>query len=265
MEDGLLFNSSDMDLSDAEQDSTYKSLGQQSLGKMMNNHFELRKSTKIAAKKVMNTLVIGAPSTLKNRNRWMNLWDAFVANVLQKPTTEPPVAEDLCRFLLAAPEFLTSMRTSGQFSHQYFKNAMVSLLETLSFRFGQDRFNLDKRARLQIENTFSTLRKKGALTKEPMREKKWISDLATFRLVCALMSDALVNGTASWDKTIAQALSITIQTALITRGGDVMLTSGYTVEYMKYQDVVLTLVPRAQTGDEQLTAYFIIKHAKEFK
>lgn len=77
------FNSSDLEMP-AAPPNPYERRGQASALKIMENHFELRKTSKIAARKSTITYSKGAPDTRQKRNYWFNLFKAFSRSALSK-------------------------------------------------------------------------------------------------------------------------------------------------------------------------------------
>jgi hypothetical protein len=59
-------------------------------------------------------------------------------------------------------------------------------------------------------------------------------------MVTTVFSDAIINGTKSWDATLSGCLSLTLQAALASRAGEIKRSCHYTgVEYLKWKDIEL--------------------------
>lgn len=173
-----------------------------------------------------------------------------------------PVCEDIQRFVAHAPSLCKPVRDSGLVSLNHIRIGTHRILDVLSFR--HKAFNLDKHDRLKLGNTFAVLRKDGLVTTEPLREKHWVTAHVVDRLVSALFSDALDNGTVSWDKVISQALGIVIQSATVSRSGDVILSPQYTIEYLKFEDCEIKLVTD-RDGKDRFVGQIVLKYCKGWK
>jgi hypothetical protein len=69
--------------------------------------------------------------------------------------------------------------------------------------------------------------KEGKITKDPSRQKQWLSAHIIGGMAKAVLIDALDNGTLSWDVTICRVFSIVLISALCSRSGDVAQTTLY--------------------------------------
>lgn len=74
------FDSSDIEIPVTH--NPYSNLGKNGVQKLLDNHFEIRKSTKVAVKSM--PFVQGAPGVIYSRNYWTNLFDVFYKEVLKK-------------------------------------------------------------------------------------------------------------------------------------------------------------------------------------
>jgi hypothetical protein len=89
------------------------------------------------------------------------------------------------------------------------------------------------------------LRKKGFITKDPTREKLWLHSKVVKQMCTALVTDAIENGTHSWDVTCSKVLSFILQAALGSRAGDVAKSTRYSdADCLNWKHVLIKLVPR---------------------
>lgn len=81
----------------------------------------------------------------------------------------------------------------------------------------------------------------------------------------AILSDAILSGTPSWDRTIYGALYLSIISALAARAGDIMQTSGYSGdEFLAFKDIEITLI-KDDCGVEKLWAVYTLRATKGYK
>lgn len=81
---------------------------------------------------------------------------------------------------------------------------------------------------LSPEATLQTLMKEGALTREPKQEHHWVTSKVIEKMIRAMFTDAIVNGTWSWDALLMKALSLLLQCFTGSRAGEIRRSRLYT-------------------------------------
>lgn len=160
------------------------------------------------------------------------------------------------RFISRLPTHLESRHSDGKIAWTLIKNALVQLDRSLSFHYAD--YNLSRHGRLRIEATIQKLLDDGQITQDPVREKQWLTCQVVKKLATAVVSDAVQNGTRSWDFTLAGTFSLVLQAALSSRSGDFKRSSHYTGdEYLKWQDIELVAV--GSNDNDKLVFKMLVK------
>jgi hypothetical protein len=134
-------------------------------------------------------------------------------------------------------------------------NALYQLDRALAFHYPD--YKLSRHASLRIEATIQKLLDDGQITKDPVREKLWLTCQIVKRLATAVVSDAVQHGTKSWDATRAGTFSLVLQAAMASRSGDFTRSSHYTGDqYLKWQDIELVAV---YGDDNELVFKMLVK------
>ena len=113
-----------------------------------------------------------------------------------------PTGEDIERFLLSWPKS-SKGKSREPIAYTYVNNGIKHLISGLIFRYHG--FKLDKTDGSRLKSAMKLLVDQGLITKDPIREKLWITSKLVSRIVNALVSDALDYGTRrrllfySWD------------------------------------------------------------------
>lgn len=125
------------------------------------------------------------------------------------------------------------------------------------------KFNLNKSEELRLKTTLEGMLKKGRLTKDPAREKQWVTAMLVKRLVQSLLQQALSSGTLSWDVTLSRSLSLLLQAALCSRSGEVLRSPDYEdLECLLYEHITLKLVRNKKTGKEHFRGLMVLAFEK---
>ncbi len=179
------------------------------------------------------------------------------------PHSTTPTGEDIVRFLAQLPSHLQSHHDDGKISWTVIKQAAHLVERALTFH--HEDFNLSKRGSMRIDAIVQQLLNDGHLTKDPIREALWLSSQMVKRMAMAVFSDAMLNGTKSWDATLSGLLALVMQAALASRAGDIKRSGGYKgVEYLKWEDIVLVAKGSSVT-DPKLTMLMTLKYRKNYK
>jgi hypothetical protein len=142
------------------------------------------------------------------------------------------------RFINRLPNHLQSRHSDGKIGWNVIQDARRHLDRALAFHYPD--YNLSRNATLRIDATIQTLLDDGQLTKDPVREKQWLTCQIVKKLATAVLSDAVQQGTKSWDETLAGTFSLVLQAAMASRSGDFTRSNGYTGdEYLKWKDIEL--------------------------
>jgi hypothetical protein len=153
------------------------------------------------------------------------------------------------RFIARIPSHLQSRHSDGKIGYSVIQNAHTALERSLAFHYAD--WKLSRHDVLRIGATIQQLLNDGLITKDPVREKQWLTCQVVKKLVTAVLMDAIQNGTKCWDMTVAGCFSLVLQAALCSRAGDFMRSKHYTGgEYLKWEDI--QLVATVDNGEVSL-------------
>ena len=188
--------------------------------------------------------------------RWQQEADPFLASAT-------PTGDDIARFLSQLPSHLQSRHDDGKIAWTVIKNAEVQLERGLTFNY--EGFSLSRREAIRLDATIQQLLDDGEITKDPARESLWLTCQLVKRMIKVVFSDAIVNGTKSWDATLAGCLGLALQAALVSRAGDFKRSAHYTGdEHLKWQNIEL-LAKGSSAHDPKLTMLVTLLHRKGHK
>jgi hypothetical protein len=105
------------------------------------------------------------------------------------------------------------------------KNYLKLLLSKLIFQY--PKFTLSSNERSRIASTFKGMLDRGLLTKKPVREAQWVGITLVKKMIIAVIEDAIIRGTRSWDVTISKIVTLVLLGTLGARGGDLAKSQGY--------------------------------------
>jgi hypothetical protein len=137
------------------------------------------------------------------------------------------------------------------------------LCEMLVFHFKG--FEVTKHLKLHVASTIEGMWQMGKLTRAPARARNWVGVFWVRKLANALLVDALVDGTSSWDVTIHRILSIVLQAALPCRSGDIYPTHHATSSFLCWNDVQIKFRGNSTEGVENLIAQITIRDHEGWK
>ena len=84
------------------------------------------------------------------------------------------------------------------------------------------------------------------------------------QLVTSVVSDAIQNGTKSWDMTLGGSFALVLQAAMSSRAGDFKRSAHYTGEqYLKWQDI--ELVAKVRDGRVVMKMLVTLHYTKGHK
>ncbi len=93
----------------------------------------------------------------------------------------------------------------------------------------------------------------------------WLTCQIMKRMVTAVFTDAINNGTKSWDTTLAGCLGLALQAALAARAGDFKQSAHYTgVEYLKWENIEL-IAKGSSVENPKLTMLVTLLYRKGHK
>lgn len=88
----------------------------------------------------------------------------------------------------------------------------------------------------------------GTITKDPAREKQWVTTWVVRRMVQTYMESAITDGTLNWDIVISRCLNVVLAAAAAARAGDLARSQYYTNDTaLRYQHVKI-IVYADETG-----------------
>ena len=109
------------------------------------------------------------------------------------------------------------------------------------------------------------LRKEGVITKDPTREMLWLYAKVVKQMCTAIVTDAIENGTHSWDVTCSKVLALILQAALCSRAGDVAKSTRYSdADCLNWKHVMLKRVSR-KDGTQNWEALITLAYTKGHK
>lgn len=190
---------------------------------------------------------------------------AVAETVTNSPDTACPIFEDLERFTHVVNEFITgrSGATKDLPSVSYVRHGLVSILKSIAWR--HQTWNPTKQDTMRLAAAVKNLIKKGLVTRDPHRERQWITARITRIMVEALVMDAHTNGTSDWDSTISSWLSLVAQQCFSGRQGDIVRSQGYRgTEFIMFEHLDIRLSSKGQ-AHERLVMNARIYHEKGSK
>ncbi|KAH6220143.1 hypothetical protein HBI42_105830 [Parastagonospora nodorum] len=208
----------------------------------------------------------GAVGTITARTRWANMWKEFIAESLNFTPGQRPSGDDFLKFLSVCPSLIDGKASildpnNVVPSHSSLVEGLQCVLSTI--RWEHQEWRLEARDSARIKALFSTMLREGKITKDPKRDKTWLTAFYTTKMCTALALDALRNGCHSWDAVIVRLLHICLPSACAARVGDVCLSTNYSGKpyYLRYEHVAIRLLQTPE-GDETLIGEFHLNHCK---
>jgi hypothetical protein len=140
------------------------------------------------------------------------------------------------------------------------------LIQILTFRHRNLTDEYGNYEILRIKVHLDQLVKRGLLIKGTWFRKAWVGFVILQRIIYEWIEVALNDGCLSWDCILLKALSVILQSAVAGRAGDVARSALYKgVEYLKYEDVELTLSSREPLSVQHLSGKLTLKYRKDRK
>ncbi|OBT85107.1 hypothetical protein VE02_06486 [Pseudogymnoascus sp. 03VT05] len=160
---------------------------------------------------------------------WSNRWDSWYTGVLRQQQSTP-TTESLCRFITsithtACEEKISKRRESGVPGVEWIQRGISAVIVTIRFR--NENWEPAPNAGSHIKATINTLLQNEFLTRDPVREKAWVTMKVVEKLALQHFTYHLCTEPKSWTVAIMRILSWTLQTAVDGRCGDVTLTKGH--------------------------------------
>jgi hypothetical protein len=174
-----------------------------------------------------------------------------------------PSGDLVLRFLAQIMEPLKSnVLGKPAYSKNSLKQGLYHLTKRLMFDYVD--FKLTPHHVIRINSPFDSLVKEKRLTVRKWRQLQWIGFLALRFIITSYISDAILNGVASWDIQVSKWLSIIVQSSADCRAGEVVRTLGYKGrEFLAWSDIEIKLVEGDQF--ENLQARVTLLWEKESK
>ncbi|KAK3377162.1 hypothetical protein B0T24DRAFT_236188 [Lasiosphaeria ovina] len=129
------------------------------------------------------------------------------------------------------------------------RDAAFNIIQDCKFK--HESFSFSGRASSRLASILESLVKAGTLTRAPVREEKlWIMHDVVGRMTTALLREALVHGTRSWEVTIQRCLALCLMAALCCRAGEVSRSNLYQgMETLCYEHITVHLEPAEPPRD----------------
>ncbi|RDL33092.1 uncharacterized protein BP5553_08531 [Venustampulla echinocandica] len=241
------FNSSDIEFSPVQK--RYANAGAASIASMRDRLFEDRISSKKRVRGL--TDVRGAPGTQYGRGLWLNRFENHV-----KATTmqiDPQTGPDIVTILRFVDTIVKHIRGRGVDDatplRSCIRKGIQSLFSGLTFEY--PKFNLTRHECTKLDALIDTLASEKKLLRGKRRAKnEWIGVALVENMSRCWLQAALDCGCLSWDVVIHRAMTVVLQSALCCRAGEISKSCGYTVEFMRWSHLVMTLPPGQNTLDD---------------
>lgn len=252
--------------------------GASSLSKL----FECRDEDRIASKIAYKSLEysIGAPGTRYRQSLWTTRFEFFQEHTLRQDTKATFSEQDLSRFLhciigdnvsscaqwsLCADKLADKLEAKDTRKTVPSESTLINGMQILVAygKFTWKNFSLDNRG-LKLKAVIDQAVQDKRLIRGQYRDRTWLGFTTVSRLVRLFLEDAKLNGTLNWDLTVAKCLSVVLVAGLGIRSGDAALSSGYTEEFMRWEDIEITLTGNEPSFDS-CQADVVIKYSKGCK
>ena len=175
-----------------------------------------------------------------------------------------PSGADIERFFTQVPTMVKGKGT-------HYKDSVTQSLMTGAFavlhqyfQFQYPAFRLSSTEKLRIRSLFGQLRKNGDVTLHRKFDVHWLGICVVRQMIRGLLTDALDNGTLNWDVTLFTAFSIIFISATGARAGDVALSIGYDVQYLRWHHVKVSIFD-ADDGEETIGIHVELAYNKGHK
>ncbi|OBT67032.1 hypothetical protein VE03_04422 [Pseudogymnoascus sp. 23342-1-I1] len=170
------------------------------------------------------------------------------------------VGEDIVRFL---DVIMKRIKPKGPEvpSYSVIRNGLSSLVGSLIFCYAD--FTLLLHERRRIDATIQSALSSGRLTKDLKREQQWAGVVIVWKIITAIIQDALNSGVPNWDIPIQRALSILLVAALASRSGDITRRLDYNdprMGFLSYGDITMKIVGEIDVTNIQ--AQIVIRNEK---
>ncbi|KAI0802569.1 hypothetical protein GGR55DRAFT_700601 [Xylaria sp. FL0064] len=172
-----------------------------------------------------------------------------------------PTGEDVRLFL---PVIVKTMRPTGKdkVSYSTLMQSLEYIQKWAEFQF--EDFRLTRHDLSRIMNTVRGLLDEGVITKEPRRQKQWVTTDAVHELIRRFLQDAIKNDSPSWDYTIMKVLVILLQEICGCTSGDILLSdNGELHETFCWKDMIIREDTR--DGHRVLVAKFTLEFTEGIK
>lgn len=153
----------------------------------------------------------------------------------------------MARFISRLPSHLESRHQDGKIAWTVIRDAEKQLNRSLAFHYPN--YKLSRHETLRIGAVVQKLLDEGKITRDPVRERQWLTSEIMKKLVTAVIVNAVHNGTKSWDVTVSSCLSLVLQAAMASRSGDFRRSHHYDgEEFLKWRDIQLVVEERNGVG-----------------
>ncbi|PSK42924.1 hypothetical protein B9Z65_6878 [Elsinoe australis] len=186
------------------------SAGARAIQAIRNQASQLRIDSKKAVKQLQS--VNGAPMTRVQRAHWTNVWNVFRVEVLKKSADTMPVAEEIERFIMSIPSFISSSYDRDELSWSGISTALKYVVHAIRCKHDAFRFTYNDQQRLK---------------------------------------DSIKSGTTDWSIVVQKCLGLALQSALACRVGDASISRGYDDnECITFKDILLKAKIDPQVSDD---------------
>jgi hypothetical protein len=97
-------------------------------------------------------------------------------------------------------------------------------------------------------------------------DRAWLGMSMLRRIADTWLKDGLKHGVSSWDRRLLKLLTPIMMSAVTSRVGDVLRSSSYTRdEYVKWQDIQLTLPPGGELCVQNFRCRISLRYLKGYK
>lgn len=185
---------------------------------------------------------------------------------LPSSDNDTPTALQIEQFLSRLPLYIRSRLPSGIPSYENIKGHFVGITNLATLKF--EHFTLSAHGKACIHNVFRKHLREQTITKEG-REKFWVTSTVVVRMLDAVLDDAMVNGTPSWDYVVQGYLLCSMQSATSARIGDIVLNFHDSkvperkhVAFLMYKDVDLWMERQEASASHVLRGKVTLRYTK---
>ena len=142
-------------------------------------------------------------------------------------------------------------------------NALYRMIALLRFRHRD--LDYGPTDLLRITTHLKQLVQRRLLFKGNWVRKQWVGIMMLQRLASKWLQSAISDGCQSWDVVLQRLMTVLLQSAVAGRSEEIGMSPGYVNEYMRYEDIELSLSSHRPPTSASLPAKITLKYLKGHK